>query len=78
MTLSTPSSAAATEVPARSAAAGLIPWPASRANSSAFRPWGLTPESVPNAIFTPMRMAWRRAAPWASAAALALTAISGG
>ncbi len=47
-------------------------------NSCAFRPWGLTPESVPKAIFTPAWIARRNAAPCASAAARALAAISGG
>ncbi len=68
--------AAADEV--RRAAAGDMPCATSNENSSAFRPCGLTAESVPKATFTPMASARRKVADRAVTAAFALAAISGG
>ena len=48
-----PSSSAASTVAERIASAGLIPFLTISANSSALRPCGLTPVSVPKAILTP-------------------------
>jgi len=43
--------------------AGFMPESASRANSSALRPWEKTPASVPKAMRTPREMALRSMTP---------------
>jgi len=74
---STPSSMAAVDE-VRSAAAADRPCSTSNVNSSALRPCGLTPLSVPKAIFTPAPTARLNADERPSSASSALAAISGG